>query len=181
MKWNTLKQMIAMLYYVQVQCSIQRSLLFAQLEKESPDSSVIGDVMIAEFVHIYGVMTCGHVCGLMEDCMAVSYNKTGGVCQLYNFLQVLDNTDTDTEYLKVRYRNPPIVNCREDLIEDVTADKLTSSSVYAIGYEPDRARLTTLYGDDGTGGQGAWSSRTIDFDQYIQVSDLCGAVRCIYR
>lgn len=64
---------------------------------------------------------------------------------------------------------PAIVNCREDLIEDVTADKLTSSSVYAIGYAPDRARLTTLYGDDGTGGQGAWSSRTIDFDQYIQV------------
>ncbi|KAL5005815.1 hypothetical protein ScPMuIL_016973 [Solemya velum] len=165
-----LRTSAALLYVLQVNCMAQRRLLFTELGTHTPTSPT--EYSDPGLMGIDSALHCAQVCGLKEDCNSISYDQSTNACHLHtaNIMESPNDADGASKHYMVTEREPNkwVKNCTDDLLDDVTDDRLTSSSQTSILHSAERARLSTV--EEGSKiGRGAWCALEANLNQYVQV------------
>ncbi|KAL5006055.1 hypothetical protein ScPMuIL_017213 [Solemya velum] len=165
-----LRTSAALLCVLQVNCLVPKRLLLTKLGADTlappqtyPDSVLMG---------IDSALHCAQVCGLKEKCNSISYDQSTNACHLHteDLIESPNDAGSSSRQYRVTEREPNIwvTNCTDDMLDDVTDDRITSSSDTSIHHSAKRARLSSVH-EGSASLQGAWCARANDLNQYIQV------------
>ncbi|KAL5005580.1 hypothetical protein ScPMuIL_016738 [Solemya velum] len=166
-----LRTSAALLYVLQVNCMAERRLLFTELGTHTPASSQT-EYPDSRLMGIDSALHCAQVCGLKEDCNSISYDQSTNACHLYtaDIMEPPNDTGASSRHYRVTEREPNIwvMNCTDDLLDDVTDERITSSSDTTVRLTAERARLSSVH-EGLHAAQGAWCAGVSDLNQYIQI------------